>query len=218
MSNQYDKADALNKLHDIEKACSFKILDARDAAISYLGSCVRVMGESGALAEATNKIKEVENQFHQIVSRINHWRRRLEYLADMKKYGWLDKVEEAELKSLTEHGANWEYHNLISSRLDPMRRRLAYLVNKQANKSPLSKYERAELIFFRNLGIESLESTEGDLEQQQVKEDDEPVSSSCPAGGRFGYDFDSFEGCTDCAVRDDCSRKAVSIEEAFSDF
>ena len=166
MNNQDDKANDLNKLRDIEKACGFKIIDARDAAISYLGACVRIMDKSDALAEATEKIKEVENQFHQIVSRINHWRRRLEYLADMKKYGWLEKAEETELKSLTEHGANWEYYDVISSRLDPMRRRLAYLVSKQANKSPLSKYERAELGFFRNLGIESIESAEMDLEQR----------------------------------------------------
>jgi hypothetical protein len=176
------------------------------------------MDERDALAEATEKIKEVENQFYQIVSRINHWRRRLEYLADMKKYGWLDEAEEAELQSLTEHGANWEYYNVISSRLDPMRRRLAYLVNKQGNKSPLSKYERAELAFFRNLGIDSIELQEGNLEQQQGTDADEPPPFSCPAGGRFGYDFDSFEGCVDCAARDNCSRKAMRIEEAFSDF
>ena len=79
MSNHFDKANDVNKLHTIEKACSSKIIDARDAAISYLGACVRLMDESDALEEATKKIKEVENQFHQIVSRINHWRRRLEY-------------------------------------------------------------------------------------------------------------------------------------------
>ena len=218
MSNQDDKANDLNKLHDMEKACVFKIIDVRDTAISYLRSCVRIMDKNDALAEATEKIKEVENQFHQIVSKINHWRRRLEYLADMKKYGWLEKAEEAELKSLTNYGANWEYYDVISSRLDPMRRRLAYLVRKQANKRTLSKYERAELGFFRNLGIESIESAEMDLEQKHVKEDDETVAYSCPAGGRFGYDFDSFEGCSDCAVRDNCSRRAMSIEEAFSDF
>jgi len=43
MRNKHEKASDLNKLHEIEKACSFKIIDARDAAISYLRAVVRLM-------------------------------------------------------------------------------------------------------------------------------------------------------------------------------
>lgn len=218
MSSQNHRADDLNNLHQMEKTCGLKIIDARDAAISYLKSYVEVMEERDALADAIEKIKEVENQFHQIVSRINHWRRRLEYLADMKKYGWLDKAEVAELKSVTNHGANWEYYHLISGRIDPMRRRLAYLVSKQANKRMLSKYERAELGFFRSLGIGSTEPAEMNVKQKHVNEDGKAEAFDCPARGRFGYDFDSFEDCSACAARNTCSQRSMKIEEAFSDF
>jgi len=216
MSNRDDNVNDTNRLHDMEKACSFKIIDARDAAISYLKVYTWMMGERDALADAVEKIKEVENQFYQIVSRITHWRRRLEYLADMKKYGWLDKAEESDLKSLTKHGANWEYYNLLTSRLGPMRRRMAYLVSKQANRTSLSRYERAELDFFRSLGIESLEPAEEDSEQKQVEDVSGSEAFSCPAGGRFAYDFEGFENCFDCAVRDNCSQRAMKVEEAFS--
>jgi len=204
-----------NNLFELERSCSFKILDARDAATAYLKAYVQKKDKEGRLADSIEMAKEVENQFHQIVSRISHWRRKMEYLLDLKKYGWLLKEEEYELEDLIINGVDWEYHNVISTRVGPMQKRLAHLMKKKSDKKALRKYEQAELNFLRSLGMDSIEFKEVTSREEHLKRDDETKTESCPAGGRLGYDVDSFDECSDCNVRVHCLQRAEKIDEEF---
>ena len=215
MSTKDDNSTNLEHLYKLERTCSFKIIDARDAAIAYLREYVQEMDQRSLASESIEKVKEIENQFNQIVSKLNHWRRRLEYLADIKKYGWSLKEEEAELDDLRNYGADWEYYRVISTRIDPMRRRLEYLMEKKADKIKLSRYEQAELGFLKGLGVDSGDFSELNLKEDKVMADADLKTKVCPAGGRFGYDIDSLEECCDCRVRADCLRRADEVEVKF---
>lgn len=192
-----------------------RIAGAREAAVNYLRAYVQGKCEENRLTEACERIKEVETAFEQIVSHLSHWRRRMEYLLDLKRYGWAEEGEEAELEGILAGGAEWEYYTLIGTRLGPLRKRLSYLHKKRAEKIPLTAYEKAELGFLRSLGVESIVLAEPLAEDARSLEESGP-SPRCPDGGRFGYDYESLEGCGPCRIRPACAARRQGIEEEFT--
>jgi hypothetical protein len=201
-------------LRDLERVFRSRIGEVRAAAVNYLRAYVQGKSEENQLREAFERIKEVENAFEQIVSRISHWRRRMEYLVDLKRYGWAEEGEETELEETLAGGAEWEYYTLIGTRLGPLRRRLTYLLKKRAEKVPLGAYERAELGFLRSLAVDSIVIAEPPAEEALPLEE-RPPSLRCPAGARFGYDCASLEDCDPCSIRAACAARMHDIEEEF---
>jgi hypothetical protein len=200
-------------LRDLERVFRSRIGEARAAAVNYLRAYVQGKSEENQLREAFERIKEVENAFEQIVSRISHWRRRMEYLVDLKRYGWAEESEETELEEILAGGAEWEYYTLIGTRLGLLRRRLAYLLKKRAEKVPLGAYERAELGFLRSLAVDSIVVAEPPEEART--RDEEVLPLRCPVGARFGYDCAGLEDCGPCSLRAACAARMQEIEEEF---
>ena len=215
MSAKDDNSADRANLYELEKKLNFKIMDARDVAVAYLREYVQEMDTKSQLPGAIEKIKVIENQFGQIISKLSHWRKRMECFIDLKKYGWLHKDEEDELNALKVFGADWEYYTVIFTRIGFMRKRLAHLRKKKAEAGKLKIHEQAELTFLRNLGADSIEFSVAKFDDGTVSADRKREADHCPAGGRIGYDLDSLESCSDCKVRVICSQKAVEIEEAF---
>lgn len=202
-------------LRDLEMLFRNRIAGAREAAVTYLRAYVQGKCEENRLTEACERIKEVETAFEQIVSHISHWRRRMEYLLDLKRYGWAEEGEEAELEGILAGGAEWEYYTLIGTRLGQLRKRLNYLHKKRVEKIPLTEYEKAELGFLRSLAVDSIVMAEPPAEEARYEEES-GRPPRCPEGGRFGYEYTSLEGCGSCCIRAACAARRQDIEEEFS--
>ncbi|MBN2468634.1 MAG: hypothetical protein JXD19_10835 [Deltaproteobacteria bacterium] len=216
-SDDHDRTNSSDAdgLIEIEKKLHFRLMDLRDMANSYLRDYAQQMERRDRLPQAFEKMKAVENQLGQIAAKISHWRKRMEYLADLKKHGWLYQDEADELNNLIAYGADWEYYTVLSTRIGPMRRRLVSLMKKKADKKRLKEYELAELAFLRNLGVDSAEYAAVDFDTGEAWDETALKAGACPVGGRIGYDVNGFEACEACALRSICSARAEEIEKAF---